>query len=157
MSKIAVSKTENLPKVSVPKIPSIVSSNIYDLHGGNIKVTYGAAGTDGKPHLNYSDSSLYRVFAGDEIRVIQETDVGTLVSFTIRMTVDTGSTSFTILIPRIKTADVQNAPTNIVTVGITTVHRFSVVPAFMMGQIDCYTAHTLSGTASVETHVQANP
>jgi hypothetical protein len=157
MSKITVSKTENLPKVSVPKIPSIVSSNRYDLQGGDIKVTYGSAGVDSKPYLYYSDSSLSRNFAGDEIRVIQENDVGTLVSVSIHMTVDTGSTSFTILIPRIKTADGQSVPTNIITIGVTTVHRFSVVPAFMMGQIDCYATVTLSGTASVETHVHANP
>jgi hypothetical protein len=44
MSKIAVSKPENLPKVTVTKTPGIISSNRYDLHGGDINVTYGVAG-----------------------------------------------------------------------------------------------------------------
>ena len=157
MSKIAIPKSENLDKLNVTKTPTIVSSNRFDLHGGGITVTYGVSGADGKPYLNYSDSNLSRLFKGDEIRVIQETDVGTLVSVTIRMTIDAGSTSFTVLIPRVKMADVQGAPTNIASVGITTLHRFSMVPAFFMGQIDHYTAITLTGTAKLETYIRANP
>jgi hypothetical protein len=65
------------------------------------------------------------------------------------MTIDAGSTIFTVLIPRVKMTDVQGASTNIVTVGITTLHRFSVVPAFLMGQIDHYTAVTLTGTVKL--------
>jgi hypothetical protein len=154
LSKIGIPKPENFDKVNVTKPPVIVTSNKYDLHGGNVTVTYGASGVDGKPYLNYSDSNLSRLFKGDEIRVIQETDLGTLVSVTIRMTIDSGSTSFTVFIPRVKMTDGQAASTNIVTVGITTLHRFSIVSVFMMGQIDHYTAITLSGTASLETYIQ---
>ena len=42
------------------------------------------------------------------------------------------------------------ASTNIITVGITTVHRFSIVPVFIIGQDNLYTAVTLTGTASCE-------
>jgi hypothetical protein len=126
-------------------------------------LTYGESGADGKPYLNYSDSNLSRLFKGDEIRVIKETDLGTLVSVTFRITIDTRSTSFTVVIPRVKKNDGQNAPnapnapTNRVTIGITTVHRFSVVPALLMGQIDNYTAVTLTGTETLETNIRTNP
>ena len=98
--------------------------------------------------------NLSRLFKCDEIRVIKETDLGILVSVAIRMTVDTGSTSFTVVIPRIKETDGQSAPINIITVGITTVRRFSVVPALLIGQIDNYTTVALSGTATSETYIQ---
>ena len=157
MSKIAIPKPENLDNLNIRKTPTIVTSNKYDLHGGNITVTYGASGADGKPYLNYSDSNLSRLFKGDEIRIIQETDLGTIVSIIIHMTIDAGSTSFTILIPRVKITDVEGASTNIATVGITTLHRFSVVPAFLVGQIDNYTPVTLTGTVKLETFIRANP
>ena len=157
MSKIAIPKPENFDKLNITRTPTIVTSNRYDLHGGNITMTYGECGADGKPYLNYSDSNLSRLFKGDEIRVIKETDLGTLVSVTIRITIDTGSTSFTVVIPRVKKNDGQNAPTNMVTIGITTVHRFSVVPALLMGQIDNYTAVTLTGTETLETNIRTNP
>ena len=154
MSKIAIPKPDNLDKLSIPKTPTIITSNRYDLHGNNIIVTYGESGADGKPYLNYSDSNLSRLFKGDEIRVIKESDLGTIVSVTIRITIDTGSTSFTVVIPRIKKTDAQSAPINIVTVGITTVHRFSVFPALLNSQIDNYTACTLTGTSTLETYIQ---
>ena len=154
MSKIAIPKPENFDKLNITKTPTIVTSNRYDLHGDNITVTYGTSGADGKPYLNYSDSNLSRLFKGDEIRVIQETDLGTIVSVSIRMTIDAGSTSFTVLIPRVKMTNGQSASTNIVTVGITTLHRFSVVPAFLIGQIDHYIAVTLTGTVTFETYIQ---
>jgi hypothetical protein len=54
-------------------------------------------------------------------------------------------------------ADVQVASTNIVTVGIATSHRFSVVPAFLIGQIDNYTAVALIGIVKLETYTRTNP
>lgn len=109
MSKIASPKPESFDRLNITKTTTIVTSNRDDLHGDNITVTYGASGADCKPYLSYSDSNLSRIFKGDEIRVIQETDLGTLVSVSIRMTIDTGSTSFSVLIPRIKMADGQGS------------------------------------------------
>jgi hypothetical protein len=69
---------------------------------------------------------------------------------TIRRTIDAGSTSFTILVPRTLIAKGQSSAVK--TVGITTLHRFSVIPTFTMGQDDIYTTVNLAGTASVELH-----
>lgn len=107
MSEIALPKPENFDRLNITKTPTIVTSNRYDLRGDNITVTYGASGPDGKPYLNYSDSNLSRIFKGYEILIIQETDLGTLVSVSIRMTIDAESTSFSVLIPRIKRTDGQ--------------------------------------------------
>lgn len=129
-----------------------VNANRYELHSRTVSLTYGDAGIDGKPYLNYvsAEQNLPLSFKGDELRVIQNTDVGKVVSVTIRRTIDAGSTSFTILVPRTMTAKGQSSAVK--TVGITTLHRFSVVPKFTMGQDDIYTTVELSGIASVESH-----
>ena len=156
MSKTPIPKPTNFDRVDPSKASKIVTSNKYELSGGNVKVTYGTSGADGKPYLNYTDATMSKVFVGDQIRVIQETDLGTLVSVSIRITVDSGSTSFTIFIPRVKMPDAQGSA-HITTVGITTLHRISIVPVFSMGQTDCYTVVMLTGTASVETCIHTNP
>jgi hypothetical protein len=64
---------------------------------------------------------------------------------TIVRTVDSGSTTFTLLVPQINLGQTNSAP--ISTEGITTIHRFSLVPAFNHGQIELYQVERLSGTA----------
>jgi len=60
-------------------------------------------------------------------------------------TVDSGSTTFTVLIPRINLN--QGEALAITTQGITTHHRFSIFPPAMHGQLDTYGVTTLTGTA----------
>jgi hypothetical protein len=127
----------------------LVSANRFDLHGRNVTVTYGEAGINGKPYLKYVSADQTLSFKGDQIRVLN-TDLGKVVSVSIRMTVDTGSTSFTILVPKVLVATGSAVKTPIKTVGITTIHRFSVVQMFMRGQNDLYKTVALSGTAAVE-------
>jgi hypothetical protein len=66
---------------------------------------------------------------------------------TIQMTVDSGSTTFTLLVPRVN-LNALNDSVQITTEGITTHHRFSVIPAAMHGQLDTYSVQALTGTAS---------
>ncbi|HEY5178219.1 MAG TPA: hypothetical protein VIJ07_00335 [Dermatophilaceae bacterium] len=66
---------------------------------------------------------------------------------TIRPTVDTGSTTFTLLVPRVVLPG--GAPTTIHTVGIITGHRHSPILALNVGQLDSYRAVALSGTACI--------
>lgn len=49
---------------------------------------------------------------------------------TLAMTVDTGSTTFSVLIPQTTLSNTPGSSAHIRTEGITTVHRFSVVPVF---------------------------
>jgi hypothetical protein len=153
MSKKTVSKPESSAKVGVTKSLTYVNANRYELHSRALNVTYGASGADGKPYLNYADSKVSKVFKGDEIRVIQNTDLATLVSVTLVMTVDTGSTSFTILLPRAKMMQTPGASAVISTVGITTIHRFSLIP--LIGQSDHYTRVALTGKATFESYTLA--
>jgi hypothetical protein len=118
--------------------------NLYELSGNNLHITYSTTSLDGKPHFTYQDAQQTLNFRGDDIRATA-TEIGTLVSVTTRRTVDTGSTTFTVLIPNVGLDPAQ--PAHIRTEGITTLHRFSVIPAFNHGQKDIYTVVPLSGTA----------
>jgi hypothetical protein len=120
-----------------------VEPNLYQLSGKHLHVTYSTTGVGGKPHFSYQDLQNTLNFSGDEIRSLK-TEVGTLVSVTIRLTVDTGGTTFSILLPRVDVPGEQSVP--IQTEGITTVHKFSLVP--VVGQRDFYTISPLSGSAA---------
>ena len=125
---------------------AFISPNIYQLSGGGLHVTYSTTGIAGLPHFHYQDAFQTRDFTGPEIRTTK-TEIGTLVTVTIRMTVDSGSTSFSLLVPVVNlTGPTDKEPVH--TIGITTVHRFSVVAAFMKGQIESYSVTNLSGTAA---------
>lgn len=118
--------------------------NLYNLKGGQIQITYSTSGIDGKPHFNYQDAQQTLSFVGGEIRTTPS-ELGTLVSVSIRRTVDTGSTSFTLLVPNVNLN--QGKTAQVTTEGITTVHRFSVIPKFNQGQTESYAVTPLTGTA----------
>lgn len=121
------------------------SANLYDLQGKDLHITYTTTGIDGKPHFTYQHGKKTLNFTGDQIRTVG-TEIGTLVSVTIVNTVDTGSTSFSLLIPAVN-LDQTTLEAAIKTEGITTMHKFSVIPAFNNGQTDNYKFSTLTGTA----------
>ena len=126
-----------------PNLPINPMPNQYDLSGKHLHVTYSTTGIDGKPHFSYQDLQQTLSFTGDEIRSV-ETEIGTLVSVTIRMTVDTGGTTFSVLLPHVNIPGEQSV--SIQTFGITTLHKFSILP--VNGQRDFYTTTRLNGTAS---------
>jgi hypothetical protein len=148
-----VTKIGDLWLISNPLVKSntLVSANRYDLHGQNVTVVYGEAGADGKPYLNFTNTELSLAFKGNQIRVIQNTDVGKLVSVSLRMTIDAGSTSFTLLLPKTIVAKGQGVSVSVKTFGITTIHRAAVIPILRAGQDDLYTTVALSGSASFES------
>jgi hypothetical protein len=76
-----------------------------------------------------------RDFTGSEIRVAEVPDLGTLVSVTIHMMVDSGSTTFTVLLPRVNLPAPLALPAAVpvTTDGVTTLHRFSTVLPCNMG------------------------
>src|SRR5450631_843538 len=80
-----------------------IQPNRFVLHSsdGKIKVDYEATSFIGQPVLNLTQGpGPIRHFAGSQIRA-RNTEIGTLVSVTTQMTVDTGSTSFSVLIPAV--------------------------------------------------------
>jgi hypothetical protein len=68
-----------------------------------------------------------------------------LVSVTLRMTVDSGSTSCSVFIPRMRIVPGTTAPVQ--TACIITLHRFSLIPQLQHGQLDTYTVVPMHGTA----------
>jgi hypothetical protein len=125
---------------------AFVAANMFTLSGGSLQVSYSTSGIDGKPHFSYQDPMRALSFTGDEIRRV-ECDLGTLVSVSIVRTIDAGSTSFSVMIPRVNLpAPFSNVPVQ--TDGVTTHHAFSIIPTFNQGQRDFYHVTALQGTAA---------
>jgi hypothetical protein len=118
--------------------------NEYTLKGGGITIAYVTNGFLGHPTLSYKDHHQALHFKGPEIRVLP-TEIGALVSVTLNMTIDAGSTSFSFLIPVIELAD-RNAEQKFETVGVRTDHKTALVlPA--TGLRESYEIHKLEGIA----------
>src|SRR6185437_10033709 len=126
-----------------PKTP-----NLYQVQGRQLHVTYSTTGIDGKPHFTYQDRHQTLSFDGDAIRTL-DAEIGTLVTVSLVRTVDTGSTSFTLVVPHVNLGQAAQAP--ITTQGITTLHRLSPVPFLNEGQTEISTIVRLAGTASAVT------
>jgi hypothetical protein len=116
---------------------------MYELHGAGIHVSYSTTSISGQPLLTYHDASQVKNFSGDQINIVP-TEIGSLVTVVIHLTVDSGSTTFSLLIPNV-TLPPSNVA-NITAEGITTMQKFSIPPP--VGQTQFYTIHTLQGTAS---------
>ena len=119
--------------------------NLYELEGCRIHIVYSTSGIDGKPHFSYRDGQKTLNFSGPEIRTA-DTEIGTLVTVTTVKTVDTGSTTFTLVVPRVNVGQYQKA--RIATQGIRTIHKFSVLHGMNRGQTEINSTATLTGTAS---------
>jgi hypothetical protein len=80
-----------------------IQPNRYVLQSrdGKIKVDYETSNFIGQPNLNLGQGSgPVRHFAGSQIRSVVP-EVGTLITVTTEATPDSGSTSFSVLIPAI--------------------------------------------------------
>ena len=117
---------------------------LYQLSGGGIHVSYATTSLQGQPQFNYHDAVQAKNFSGSEIQTA-DSILGTLVTVFLIRTVDAGSTTFTLLIPRINLPPSNVA--NITTEGITTLHKFTIVGP-PQGQTELYTVRTLHGTAA---------
>ena len=106
-------------------MPEFVQPTIWNLSNtaAGLQVSYSVAG----PHLHYHHGPVIRDFTGSEIRLVEVPDLGTLVSVTILLTIDSGSTTFTLLLPRVNLPAPPALPAlvPVTTQGITTGHRFS--------------------------------
>ena len=126
-----------------------IAPNLYQLtgqHAGqDIHISYATSGFGGKPHFTYQDAINPPItFTGDQIRRVDSPDLGTVVSVTIRPSVDTGSTTLSVLVPRVTLLSSQEID-HIATEGIIVVHRIPLLPP--VGQLDSYTSVRLRGTA----------
>ena len=114
---------------------------------GKTKVDYESTSFVGQPTLNLTQPPGHpiRHFAGSQIRRVN-TEIGTLVSVTTHITVDTGSTSFSILLPAVTLTSPSDHKT-IATEAIVTHHTGpNSVPA--TGVHETYTFIPMKGEAS---------
>ena len=119
-----------------------VQPNLWVLQGGGIHIRYSTAG----PDFFYQDSIRTLHHKGQEVRVVQVPDLGSVVSITIFLTVDSGSSTFTVLLPRVNLPAQPFSSAPVSTDGITTAHHFSILQAFQHGQQDFYNVTPLTGT-----------
>ena len=134
---------------AAPLPQTFTSPNHYQLAGGGISITYLPVGAGGLAHFQYQDSQRNLSFTGNQIRKVDVPDLGTVVSVTLILTVDSGSTTFSVLIPQTTVQNMTGASAHIQTEGITTVHRFALAPVFNLGQDELYTVTSMHGTASL--------
>jgi hypothetical protein len=137
--------------------PALVQPNHFQLsgsyhHGSHLNVSYTTHSgpstpqfPQGPPRFTYQDASQSLSFSGKDVEVV-ETQLGQVVTVRIHLTVDQGSTTFSVLIPRVNL--VPGQPTPIHTEGITTIHRLSLAPGLDRGQLDHYSVTPLHGSAS---------
>jgi hypothetical protein len=81
-----------------------VQPNEYTLKGGGLTFTYITSNFLGQPFVSYSDGGPIKDFFGSAVRVAN-VGIGTLVTVTTFMTIDTGGTEFSVLLPFIELAD----------------------------------------------------
>lgn len=89
-----------------------IQPNRYVLQSsdGSTTVDYETSSLIGQPTLNLKQGpglGPIRHFVGSQIRAL-DTEVGTLVTVTTHITIDTGSTSFSVLIPAITLASITD-------------------------------------------------
>ena len=126
--------------------PCGAAPNLYILHnnviqGGqfSLSIVYSSAGLGGEPLFEYDDGSQLLSFSGNQIRTT-ELPLGNLVTVTISAAADTGSTTFTLVVPSV---GLLGQFLNINTFGVTTTRRGGI------GQQDLYAVTELAGTAEL--------
>jgi hypothetical protein len=120
--------------------------NHFVLAGHGTDITYDTSSITGKPLFTYSSGNNQQSFSGDEIRSV-ESELGTLVTVTIRKTIDTGSTTLTLLVPHV---NLVNNESHIKTEAVITAHHFFASnPSLVKGQLETYQTISLHGKASL--------
>jgi hypothetical protein len=122
-----------------------LAPNVYSLQGSGITVGYGTGVASGFGFF-YQDSHQTLRFQGNEIRTLA-TEIGTLVTVTLNLTLEIGSVTFTLVVPSVVLdGKTEFKPVPITTVGVVTSHRLLFFPGSSM-QTESYTPVVLTGTA----------
>jgi hypothetical protein len=122
----------------------VAQANLFSLSGRNIHVEYSSTSINGQPRLAYHDPLRNLSFAGSDIRTVDVPDIGTIVSVTLTITVDVGSTTFSVFIPHVLVSAGQSNP--VTTEAVTTIHKMPFGPQ-LPGQRELYRVTRLTGIA----------
>jgi hypothetical protein len=140
--EIAQASTKPPPPAGAPQL---AVANHYDLTSGDLSVTYDRFAEGDTSTFVYRDALQTRLFRDGDVHVVS-TDAGPLISVFLFHSVDSGSTVFSVLIPRVEVA--ASTAASVSTQSITTVHRFSIAPMPAAGQLDDFTVTPLQGSAT---------
>ena len=113
---------------------------------GRISIRYAIHGVVG-PQLIYhdqNDSQGPRTFGSQEIEVIQESPMGSLITVTLENVPDADMRTLSLLVPRVFQ---KAASESIHTVAIFTISRGSIAPQSLEGQIQLYQPFELNGAS----------
>ncbi|MFZ2899150.1 MAG: hypothetical protein WA004_11035 [Saprospiraceae bacterium] len=121
-------------------------ANLFDLKNLTLKINYSASGIDGKPHLSYQKGSTQLNFRGNQIRR-KETEIGTLVSVTLKTVPDLYSRVFSLLLPQVNVPDGSSEVAVNVKALETTVKTSIGGPDLVSGQVQAYKVYSLIGKA----------
>jgi hypothetical protein len=113
-----------------------------ELTGSGLRVSYEASKD---PVMTVEEDGTTRTFRGADV-VSVVTSAGTLVSVVTRATLDAGSTTLSLLVPRLSIR--ANATEPVHTQAIVTVHELSLPTPVGLGQLERYTFVPLAGTAA---------
>lgn len=141
-----------IPQPPVPgpqPLPIFAKPNLYELSGHGIDITFLPVGAGGLAHFSYQDAHRSMQFSGNQIRSVEVADLGTLVSVTLVLTPDSGSTTFSVLLPHVNLDNQRGSSAPVHTDGITTHHRFALSPQLLRGQLERYHVTPMHGTASL--------
>ncbi|MDX6682793.1 MAG: hypothetical protein QOG94_2832 [Solirubrobacteraceae bacterium] len=122
--------------------------NQFHLHGGHLSVSYfpngfGPPTTAGPIVLTYQDAHHAASFRRDDVNVVDAGALGTVATVVLVPDHDQGSTTFSLIVPRVAVPAGQSVPIH--TDAITAMHKGFII---LMGQDQTYTVTALRGTAS---------
>jgi hypothetical protein len=125
------------------------SPNQFHLHGGHLSVSYFPGGfgpvTDAGPTvLTYQDAHRALSFRRDDVKVVDAGGLGTVVTVVVVPDRDQGSTTFSLVVPRVAVPDGHTVAIH--TEAITAMHKGFII---LTGQDQTYTVTALRGTATV--------
>src|SRR4051812_29453990 len=82
-----------------PQVAQFLTPNLYQLAGDGIHFSLRSEGFRA-PFVNYQDAHRTLTFSGDQVRLVDVPDLGTVVSVTLLLTPDAGSTPFRVFLPQ---------------------------------------------------------
>jgi hypothetical protein len=150
---MATTRSEAPTSALAPGGRELGAPNQYHLTGEGVNVSYYPGGfgpvlESGSVVLVYQDANGTRSFTSNEVRKVVAPDVGQVLSVTIKDTIDFGSVTFSLVLPRVRLADRIGSYAAIATLGITTVHRVFLAQ-LGQAQEDTYKSVELTGGAAI--------
>lgn len=119
-------------------------ANVFNLQNDVLHISYSTGALGSILGLTYHEAPRTLTFKGDQLRKVLS-DLGDQISVTLQLSVDAGSSTFTLFVPKV--AVQLNNHVNIETIGITALHR-SVMSPMSHAQLDTYSVTKLRGSAS---------